>query len=100
MGITKISLDFRKTNSLLKRDEFSGTVEFEGPTPSKSDLANALAKELGTNPELLVIDSIRTSFGASLARFEGKLYQTKESLDAVEPKPKKKEAKPAEKAKG
>lgn len=75
----ELSIAQRKENPLLSRWEVQGTVVFDGPTCSNNPVMELLAKELKVEPEQVVVQQLRTIFGARQARFSALAYTTKEA---------------------
>ncbi|MEM3154244.1 MAG: hypothetical protein QW165_01615 [Candidatus Woesearchaeota archaeon] len=86
----------KKENPLLKRQEITGEITFQGATPSNKQLQEELGKKLGVAPELVAIRHIYGSFGGGKASFEAVAYASKEQFDKIEPKKKEKKAAPAQ----
>lgn len=53
----------KKENPLLKRTEVKALVNFSGSTPSKGDIAEALAKSMKADINLTDIRSVHNKFG-------------------------------------
>lgn len=84
----------KKEQPLLSRIEITGILEFEGATPSAKDVKKQLSTELKVGEELIVIKNIFTHFGKTNADLVAYAYLNKEDMEKIEPKPKKKAAKP------
>lgn len=98
----KIEIKNKKENPLLSRVEVSGTVSFDGATPSNEQLAQSIASQMKADASVVKMKKIRNTLGSHQASFTAFVYKSKEELDRVEPKPKKqleKEQKKAEAAK-
>jgi len=103
----KIEIKEKKENPLLSRTEVSGTVSFDGATPSNAQVAQGIASQIKVEPSVVKMRKIRNTLGSHQADFTAFVYKSKEELDRIEPKPKKQlekekkaaEAKKAEKAK-
>jgi ribosomal protein S24E len=80
----KIKINQKEDNPLLERVEFSGTVEFDGATPSNIDVLEAVAKELKLEQSLVVIKHLHTRFSGSTADVDGVGYSSKEIMLRVE----------------
>ncbi|MBW3005101.1 hypothetical protein KY310_04685 [Candidatus Woesearchaeota archaeon] len=98
----KLEIKNKKENPLLSRIEVSGTVTFEGATPSNEQMAQSIASQLKADASVVKMKKIHTNMGSHQAVFTAFVYKSKEELDKIEPKPKKqleKEQKKAEAAK-
>ena len=98
----KIEIKNKKDNPLLSRIEVSGIVAFEGVTPSNEQVAQSIASQLKVDASVVKMKHIYTGFGEHEAKFLALVYNSKEELDRIEPKPKKqleKEQKAVEAAK-
>lgn len=80
----KITIDNQKENKLLGRTEYNLSVEFEGVTPSKDDVAQEALKTLKAKPELMVIKDVISGFGGLVANSEVFVYENAEVLKRVE----------------
>jgi small subunit ribosomal protein S24e len=97
-------------NKLLERKEIEAEVSFDGPTPKRAELKDAVCQKVAANPELVVLRKVSGSFGRKSVRVLAYAYSAKERLIATEPvyikvreglmtKPEKKKAAPAPKKK-
>ncbi len=97
-------------NKLLERKEIEAEVSFDGPTPKRAEIKDAVCQKVAANPELVVLRKVSSSFGRKSVRVVAYAYSAKEKLDATEPiyirvregmmaKPEKKKAAPAPKKK-
>ncbi len=74
-------------NKLLKRVEYIFKVDHEGAsTPSRKEIKEEIAKQLGVPVDQLVIRKIRTPFGVNIAMVDVIYYYDKDFLLNVEPK--------------
>lgn len=71
----QITIQEKKENVLLSRLEVKGKIKFTGVTPSNVQLIESLAKELKTEPNLLVVKNIYTIYGQQEATFLVYLYK-------------------------
>lgn len=72
-------------NKLLERKEVEAEVSFDGPTPKRPELKEAIAHKIGANPELVVLRKVSSSFGRKSVRVVAHAYPNKESLVSTEP---------------
>jgi len=86
-----IKIDKTDEKPLLARKEIKGSMIFEGKaTPSNDEVRKAIASELKVDEGVVVVKHIYTSFGSSEAEISAYVYNTKEDLEKIEPKQKKK----------
>lgn len=79
-----LTIDSKKEQPLLHRTEVSGTVLFEGATPSRISLLEDLGKKLQVNPEVLSLQHIHNAFGSQKAQFMAYTYKTAEAKKKYE----------------
>ncbi len=97
----------KKDETLLSRTSIKADLTFQGVTPSKEKVQQALASLLKVDENLVVIKKIRTLFGQEKAEVIAYNYESAKALKNIEPKKKEKvekkgeaaETKPAEKEK-
>jgi small subunit ribosomal protein S24e len=81
-------MDFELThdekNELLSRREISFTLTFEGATPSRKSIQEKLAALLNKNENLMVLDSLKTSFGKMEVTGVARVYDSEETLQKTE----------------
>jgi ribosomal protein S24E len=75
-----------KDNGLFNRKEVEATVTFDAATPKRAELKQAIGGKVAANPDLMVLRSVSSVFGAKSVRVMAYVYSTKESLMSVEPK--------------
>jgi len=86
MEIKEISL---VDNPLLKRKELVLKVVAEAATPKKNELADKVSAIYNvSDKKLIVIESIKTSFGKLDCKASVKIYASEEALKSIEPQPK------------
>jgi small subunit ribosomal protein S24e len=73
-----------KRNDLLQRRELSFQVTFAGPTPSRQQVMDKLSALQNLNPALLVIDSLKTTFGKMELKGKARVYDTEEMKKTME----------------
>ena len=93
----EINIKEEKENKLLQRKEVVGGIVFTGATPSNEALKKELATKYKVSEGTIVIKNIYTKYGVQKAEFLAFIYSSKEQLEKIEPKPKKKEEKPGAK---
>ena len=82
----EIKVTDEKDNPLLERKELDIQVVYEGATPKREEIKNALIAMLNSNKELLILDSLKVKFGAQELTAEARIYKKKEKVLEVEPK--------------
>jgi small subunit ribosomal protein S24e len=95
-------------NKLLERKEVEAEISFDGATPKRAQLKEAVCQKIGANPELVVLRRVSSSFGRRMVKVVAHAYTAKDKLMGTEPvhvkvreglmsKPEKKKAAPAAK---
>jgi ribosomal protein S24E len=92
----QLKITEKREEELLSRTAIKAHIIFDKATPSKEEIKKALVSELKADENLLVVKDAYTSFGSSEADINAYVYTSKEEMDKIEPKPKKK-AKPGAK---
>ena len=72
-------------NKLLERKEIQAEVSFDGATPKRAQLKEAVSHKVGANPELVVLRKVSSNFGRKTVTVTAHAYSTKESLMGTEP---------------
>ena len=80
----QLTITNKKENKMLDRFEVKGKLVFNGPTPSKLVLTEALAKKMEVDMPLIVIKKLLTNFGIQEANFSAVAYYNPESLKNTE----------------
>lgn len=94
----ELTIKNKKRNDLLKREEITAIIK-SGVTPTIQETGNIIAKNLNSNAELVAVKRVKGKFGRNEFDVEAHVYETKEALQKVEPRPKaKKEEAKEEKA--
>lgn len=68
-----------KENPLLNRREVKFELKFQGPTPPRKDVKEAVRSKLGVDPALVVIRKLNQPFGASIVDGEASIYKDEKS---------------------
>jgi len=82
-------------NPLLLREEVEFVIN-SPTTPSKNEAKDAISSKLNKSPEVIVIKKIHQKFGTEDTEVYAYVYNSKESLEKIEPKPKVKKENAAE----
>ncbi|MFH1520392.1 MAG: hypothetical protein ABID61_01985 [Candidatus Micrarchaeota archaeon] len=72
-------------NKLLDRKEVEAEVSFEGATPKRVQLKEAVGQKIGSNPDLMVLRTVTSNFGRHMVKVRVHSYSSKETLIATEP---------------
>ncbi len=80
----EITISEKKELPLLKRTHIHARVFYQGVTPSRLEILDALSQQLKAKKELLIIDTIDTSFGDTVAHVTCRLYSDKQALERLE----------------
>ena len=73
-------------NKLLDRKEINAEITFEGATPKRAELKQAIGGKIGANPDLLVLRRVSSKFGSKSVLIAIHVYAKKESMMSIEPK--------------
>ncbi len=71
-------------NELLSRREVDFSLRFDGPTPSRMQVIGKLAATLNVNENVLVLDSMKTSFGKTELSGKARIYDSEEQKAKTE----------------
>ncbi|MCE7736254.1 MAG: 30S ribosomal protein S24e [Candidatus Heimdallarchaeota archaeon] len=83
----EITIDERKENPLLKREEITFTITHEGEnTPSREVVASKLAAMINADKDRTILKKISTQFGVHEAVGYANLYPSKEDALEIEAK--------------
>jgi ribosomal protein S24E len=102
----KVTVAKKRENVLLGRTEYEMAVEFDGKTPSRVEMRDAIVQNLGCNPDTTVLRRTKGTFGQRRIMARVNVYKKKEDMERAEPeyallrnklKGGEKEEKPAEK---
>ncbi len=96
----KVEIKEKNENTLLKRLELKGLLDFEGVTPSNLQIAEVLAKETKKDINLVVVKNIYTDFGHQKGNFSAFVYESEEAKSKTERVTKHMKKKAEEAAKG
>jgi len=80
----EIEITKEKRNELLMRRELSFILSYDGATPSRMQIAGKLAAIINTNEKMLVIDSLKTSFGKMELTGNARVYDSEETRQKTE----------------
>ncbi len=89
----KLTITKEKENKLLKRTEIEAEIEYEGATPSNDVIKDKISEVKKAEKDLIVTKGIYSLFGKTKCKVIVDIYESKEAMGEIEPKPKKKEEK-------
>lgn len=105
----KLDIANKKENKALHRTEITGTITYDGATPARDKVRDAIASAMNAKAECIVSKGIITQYGGNTASFEAYVYESPDHLQNIEtqkyvkqaakkepPKEEKTEEKPAE----
>ena len=72
-------------NKLLDRREIKAEIFFDGATPKRAELKQAVGGKLGINPDLMALRSLESAYGKRAVKVVIHAYPSKEKLMATEP---------------
>ncbi|MBW2976478.1 hypothetical protein KY347_03465 [Candidatus Woesearchaeota archaeon] len=75
---------------MLSRTKVKTEIAFEKGTPSREEIRNRLAKDLGKEEKLVVVKGIYPEYGLKKAENISYAYENEEPLERIEPRTKKK----------
>jgi len=71
-------------NKLLDRREIEAEITFDGPTPKRAELKQAIGGKAGLNPELMVLSRVSNTFGTHSVHVVVHAYADKDKLMSIE----------------
>lgn len=71
-------------NELLMRREIEFTLHFDGATPPRTQIVGKLAALLNVSEKELVLDSLKTIFGATELKGSARVYESEEKRSQTE----------------
>jgi len=87
----QVKITEKKEEKILSRISVKAHIIFDKATPSAEEVKKALASELKSDENLVVVNEIYTKYGKPEADVYAYVYTSKEEMQKIEPKPKKKE---------
>ncbi len=82
----ELKLEQIRENKLLGRREVVALIAHEGAsTPTRQQVREAVASQLGVSPELVFVRSIKTEFGRGVSKAEVHVYSSEAQAKVVEP---------------
>lgn len=80
-----VSIISNNDNKLLDRKEVEAEISFDGATPKRIQLKEAVGQKIGANPELMALRNVTSNFGRHTVKVKVHAYSSKEALIATEP---------------
>jgi small subunit ribosomal protein S24e len=71
----EITIDGKKENKSLERNEVAFTIKFEKVIPSRKEVREELARMLSADAKLLVVDAMNGIYGAQAAKGTARTYK-------------------------
>ena len=81
----KVTVAKKRENVLLGRTEYEMAIEFDGKTPSKGEMRDAVVQNLGCNPDTTILKRTNGSFGQRKVKARVNVYKKKEDMMKIEP---------------
>lgn len=81
-----LQITTQKENPLLSRTEVSAKIQFEGATPSRKDVQQAVAKAVKAKEPMVVIKQVATDYGAPFATVTAFVYNDETAMTRLERK--------------
>lgn len=81
----KVSVAKKRENVLLGRTEYEMAVEWDGKTPSRNEMRDAIIQNLGCNPDTTILRRTDSTFGQKRAMARVNVYKRKEDMMRIEP---------------
>lgn len=75
-----------RENKVLERREVLVRITFNGATQKRSEIRDRLIAILNSSKDTLILDSVKTEFGAKEATAEVRIYQSKDKAFKTEPR--------------
>lgn len=81
-----INIQHKEEKPLLHRTDVTVRVAYEGATPQRSALREAIAHALKASADHVVVRQIQTEFGKQAATVQVSVYKDSKALESFEPK--------------
>ncbi|MBU0532075.1 hypothetical protein KKB44_01130 [Candidatus Micrarchaeota archaeon] len=72
-------------NKVLERKEIEAEISFDGATPSRNDLKDAISKKVAADVDLTVLREVHSTFGKKTVKVLAHVYSNKETMVGTEP---------------
>ncbi len=80
----QIEVTKEEKNTVLNRKELKVKVQHPAGTPSRVEVKNAVAAQFNVNPELVIVDNMKTAFGKKETAAYIKIYESEEAARELE----------------
>ena len=80
-----VDILFKTDNKVLERKEVSAEVSYEGATPKRKDLKQAVCSKVGASPDLSVLRDVNPTYGKQAVKVTVHSYGKKETMMSTEP---------------
>ncbi len=81
----KLTINKKYEEPLLSREKILATASFENAVPARNDVLNEIASKAGAKAEVVLVSSIKPSFGSKKAEIVAYVYKSKEALTSAVP---------------
>ena len=81
----KVTVAKKRDNVLLGRTEYEMTIEFDGKTPARNEMRDAVIQNLGCNPDTTIFKRSDSTFGQRKVKARINVYKKKEDMMRIEP---------------
>ena len=81
----KVTVGKKRENVLLGRTEYEMAIEYDGKTPTKSEMRDAIVQNLGCNPDTTILRRTDSTFGQRRVVARVNVYKNKEDMMRIEP---------------
>jgi len=81
----KVTVAKKRDNVLLGRAEYEMEIEFDGKTPAKNEMRDAVIQNLGCNPDTTILKRTKGTFGQRKVMARVNVYKKKEDMMRIEP---------------
>jgi small subunit ribosomal protein S24e len=80
----ELELKKERETPLLSRKRYVFDLTFEGATPSRDKIRDAVAKKVNADRDLTIIKHVYNRYGAEKAKVFAHVYGTKEDMKRIE----------------
>lgn len=80
-----VNITSKTDNKALERKEIQAEITFDGPTPTRAELRQAISVKMGADPDLLVLREVNGTYGRKAVTVLAHAYSSKETLMSTEP---------------
>ncbi len=80
----EIEIKSNKENKALERKEIEAYAKYEGMTPKREDVKEAICKKLGLDPSSTIVIKIAQEYGDKKSFVLARSYSSKEIMERIE----------------